>query len=32
MIPAMYGRIINIASMYGLVGNKVAVWEGLDDG
>ena len=24
MIPARYGRIINIASMYGLVGNKVA--------
>ena len=24
MIPAHYGRIINIASMYGLVGNKVA--------
>ena len=24
MIPAGYGRIINIASMYGLVGNKVA--------
>ncbi len=24
MIPAKYGRIINIASMYGLVGNKVA--------
>ncbi|MCR5594444.1 MAG: SDR family oxidoreductase [Lachnospiraceae bacterium] len=24
MIPANYGRIINIASMYGLVGNKVA--------
>lgn len=24
MIPAEYGRIINIASMYGLVGNKVA--------
>jgi gluconate 5-dehydrogenase len=24
MIPAQYGRIINIASMYGLVGNKVA--------
>lgn len=24
MIPATYGRIINIASMYGLVGNKVA--------
>jgi gluconate 5-dehydrogenase len=23
MIPARYGRIINIASMYGLVGNKV---------
>jgi len=23
MIPAKYGRIINIASMYGLVGNKV---------
>ncbi len=24
MIPAHYGRIINISSMYGLVGNKVA--------
>ncbi len=24
MIPANYGRIINIASMYGMVGNKVA--------
>ena len=24
MIPAKYGRIINISSMYGLVGNKVA--------
>lgn len=24
MLPANYGRIINIASMYGLVGNKVA--------
>ena len=24
MIPAKYGRILNIASMYGLVGNKVA--------
>ncbi len=24
MIPATYGRIINIASMYGLVGNKIA--------
>ena len=24
MIPAGYGRIINIASMYGLVGNKAA--------
>ena len=24
MIPAKYGRIINIASMYGLVGNKQA--------
>lgn len=24
MIPAKYGRIINIASMYGMVGNKVA--------
>ena len=24
MIPAEYGRIINIASMYGLVGNKIA--------
>ena len=24
MIPAHFGRIINIASMYGLVGNKVA--------
>lgn len=24
MIPAKYGRIVNIASMYGLVGNKVA--------
>lgn len=24
MIPARYGRIINIASMYGLVGNKMA--------
>lgn len=24
MIPARYGRIINIASMYGLVGNKTA--------
>ncbi len=24
MIPAGYGRIINIASMYGLVGNKMA--------
>ena len=24
MIPAGYGRVINIASMYGLVGNKVA--------
>ncbi|MBO4474144.1 MAG: SDR family oxidoreductase [Clostridiales bacterium] len=23
MIPAQYGRIINIASMYGLVGNKI---------
>ena len=24
MIPAKYGRIINIASIYGLVGNKIA--------
>lgn len=24
MIPANYGRIINISSMYGLVGNKIA--------
>lgn len=24
MIPAKYGRIINISSMYGMVGNKVA--------
>ena len=24
MLPAKYGRIINISSMYGLVGNKVA--------
>ena len=24
MIPTRYGRIINIASMYGLVGNKIA--------
>lgn len=24
MLPARYGRIINIASMYGLVGNKIA--------
>ena len=24
MIPAKYGRIINVASMYGLVGNKIA--------
>lgn len=24
MIPAGYGRIVNIASMYGLVGNKIA--------
>lgn len=24
MLPAGYGRIVNIASMYGLVGNKVA--------
>lgn len=24
MIPAKYGRVINIASMYGLVGNKIA--------
>lgn len=24
MIPARYGRIINISSMYGLVGNKIA--------
>ena len=24
MLPAKYGRIINIASMYGLVGNKIA--------
>ena len=24
MIPRKYGRIINIASMYGLVGNKIA--------
>ncbi|MBQ0015787.1 MAG: SDR family oxidoreductase [Bacteroidales bacterium] len=24
MLPAHYGRIINIASMYGLVGNKIA--------
>ncbi|MBO4411298.1 MAG: SDR family oxidoreductase [Lachnospiraceae bacterium] len=24
MLPAQYGRIINIASMYGLVGNKIA--------
>ncbi len=24
MIPAHYGRIINLASMYGLVGNKIA--------
>ena len=24
MIPAKYGRVINISSMYGLVGNKVA--------
>jgi gluconate 5-dehydrogenase len=24
MLPAKYGRIINIASMYGIVGNKIA--------
>jgi gluconate 5-dehydrogenase len=24
MLPAKYGRIINIASMYGMVGNKIA--------
>ena len=24
MIPAGYGRVINIASMYGLVGNRIA--------
>ena len=24
MIPAKYGKVINIASMYGLVGNKIA--------
>ena len=24
MLPAKYGRIVNIASMYGMVGNKVA--------
>lgn len=24
MIPAAYGRVINIASMYGMVGNKIA--------
>ena len=24
MLPAGYGRVINIASMYGLVGNKIA--------
>ena len=24
MLPRKYGRIINIASMYGLVGNKIA--------
>ena len=24
MIPAKYGRVINIASMYGLVGNNIA--------
>lgn len=24
MLPAKYGRVINIASMYGLVGNKIA--------
>ena len=24
MIPAKYGRVINIASMYGMVGNKIA--------
>ncbi|MCR5636055.1 MAG: SDR family oxidoreductase [Clostridiales bacterium] len=24
MIPAKYGRVINISSMYGLVGNKIA--------
>ncbi|MBQ3792158.1 MAG: SDR family oxidoreductase [Clostridia bacterium] len=24
MIPAKYGRIVNISSMYGLVGNKIA--------
>ena len=24
MIPNNYGRVINIASMYGLVGNKIA--------
>ena len=24
MIPARYGRVINISSMYGLVGNKIA--------
>ncbi len=24
MIPANYGRVINIASMYGMVGNKIA--------
>ena len=29
MIPQKYGRIINIASMYGLVGNKIAAvfWD-----
>ena len=29
MLPAGYGRIINIASMYGLVGNKAALQEHL---
>ena len=24
MIPAKYGRVINISSMYGMVGNKIA--------
>lgn len=32
MIKAKYGRIINIASMYGLVGNMAATWFALSRG